>query len=67
MERLEAAHASINGLSIIMNVGSPTFGDMRRSGIESIVPLVIEGNSFERVLSSLDIGARPNAIILEED
>ena len=67
MEGLEAAHAGIDCLGFIMNAGSPTLGDMRRSGIESIVPLIIEGNSFERVLSSLDIGARPDAIILEED
>ena len=49
-----------------MSLGIPAFGDVRRSGVESVVPLVVEGDSFERIFGLLDIGAGSNSIILEE-
>lgn len=50
-----------------MDISSPAGLDVRGSGVESIVALVIEGNSLESVFSLFDVGARSNFIILEED
>ena len=44
-----------------MSLGIPTFGDIRRSGVESVVPLIVEGDSFETIFGLLDIGAGSKA------
>ena len=49
-----------------MSFGIPAFGDIGRCGVECVVSLIIEGDSFERVFALLNIGARSNFIILEE-
>ena len=50
-----------------MNIGCPAGLDVGRSGVESIIPLVVEGDGLEGIFSLLDIRARPNFIILKED
>jgi hypothetical protein len=39
-----------------MSTGIPAFGEGRRRGVESVVPLFIEGDSLEAIVTSLDIG-----------
>ena len=41
--------------------------DVRRSGVESVIPLVIEGHGLEGAGRLLDVGAGSNFIIFEED
>ena len=49
-----------------MNFRIPTFGDVRRCGVESIISFIVEGNSLKCIFCLFDIGAGSNSIILEE-
>lgn len=66
MEGLERAHTGIDGVRFVVDIGVPTFGDVRRRGVECIVTFVVEGDSLEGIFGFLNIGAGSDSIILEE-
>lgn len=67
MERLSCAHTCIDGIGLGIGGGIPALFDMGRSGVESVISLIIEGDCFESAWSLLDIGAGSNFIISEEE
>lgn len=67
MEGLAGSHSCIDGVWFGIGAGIPALLDVGRSGVEGIVTLVVERDGFESPRSFLDVGARANFIISEED
>lgn len=67
VEGLACSHSRIDGVWLGIGAGIPALLDVGRSGVEGVVALVVEGHGFECPRSFLDVGARANFIISEED
>lgn len=57
MQRFLGAHSCVDGAGHAMDVGVPTFGNVGRCGVESVISFVVERDCLETVLSFFDIRA----------
>jgi hypothetical protein len=57
MQRLARAHPCKDGAGLGIGRRIPALFDMRRSWVEGVVSLIIEGDGFEGIGGLLDVGA----------